>query len=92
MFKCINCPWEGTVLSKFPKDRLDDKCPVCGDEVTSDVKVSPIKKEPINRTPLSKIKSRLASIKEDLEDDGKLNYSNDSTKKKPGRKLKKSKR
>ena len=54
--------------------------------------VNPIKKESINRTPLSKIKSRLASIKEDLEDDGKLNYSNDSTKKKPGRKLKKSKR
>lgn len=33
-YKCINCPWGGDELSKESKgDPLDDKCPVCGDEV-----------------------------------------------------------
>lgn len=34
------------------------------------------------------IKDRLAEIKADLEDDGKLNYSNNPAKKSPGRKKK----
>lgn len=33
--------------------------------------------------------ARLAEIKADLEDDGKLNYSNNAKKKSPGRKKKK---
>jgi len=34
MFKCINCGWKGTELSKQSSGAMwNDKCPVCGDEV-----------------------------------------------------------
>jgi len=36
MFKCINCSWKGTELSKQSESVMwNDKCPVCGDEVKS---------------------------------------------------------
>ena len=36
--------------------------------------------------PKNKIEERLKDIKADLEDDGKLNYSHDPKRRKPGRK------
>lgn len=36
MFKCINCSWKGKKEELTKRDRgapLDDKCPVCGDNV-----------------------------------------------------------
>ena len=77
--KCINCIWEGNELSDKP---IKDKCPVCGDEVSG--LATPIQKQ--DTKPSKSILSRIKDVTEDLLDDGKLNHSNNPTKKSPGRK------
>lgn len=35
MFKCLNCSWKGNELSSKSKGHpLDDKCPICGYNVS----------------------------------------------------------
>lgn len=91
MYKCTNCKWEGEELTKQSGQvKLKDKCPACGDNVKlvgTLPKPKPVVKESESKTLKVKnaVFNRLKGIKEDLEDDGKLNYSN-RPKKKRGRK------
>ena len=34
-YKCTNCKWEGDVPTKHINGNLNNKCPMCGDEVIS---------------------------------------------------------
>jgi transcription elongation factor Elf1 len=82
MYKCKNCGWEGEEPVRNVELRLDNKCPVCGDETVScGVKVE--------KSESNIIDSRVKDFVDDLKDDGKRNYSNDPGKKSPGRHKKK---
>ena len=74
-FKCINCSWEGTVLSEKP---LRGKCPTCGDEVKGNAPV--ILEKKIDALP-EKSKGRIKDFVADIMDDGKRNRSNRKKKK-----------
>jgi len=74
--KCTNCKYEGEEVSE------SGHCPVCGDNLEELVKST----SEVQKKEKLSIAKRIKSITEDLLDDGKLNHSNDPTKKSPGRK------
>ena len=68
MYKCVNCSYIGTELSKRNEFFLEGKCPVCGDEVEEieETNDSKIVNEEINDSKTIKA-SKKKSTEKDLE-------------------------
>lgn len=85
MTKCTNCVWDGK--EEETKGPLKH-CPVCGDNTKAEDKT--VAEEPKVENKLSKeAEAKLAEVRADLADDGKMNHSNNPAKKSPGRKKRK---